>query len=111
MLPAVLGRAVGVNDQVFVVLLTVALPSRVVPLKMRRVSPVARAAEMVPLMVGVMSSEKALAATLPWIKPMSSATAVIAAVVLGAVVSSVKERVADAVPRLPAASATRAVMA
>ena len=66
---------------------------------------------MVPLMVGVVSSVVVPAATLPWIKPMSSATAVMAAVVLGAVVSSVKERVADAVPRLPAASATLAVLA
>ena len=62
---AVLGRAVGVNDQVFVVLFTVALPSRVVPLKMRRDSPVARAAEMVPLIVGVVSSVVAPAATVP----------------------------------------------
>ena len=60
-----MGNAVGVNDQVLAVLFTVALPRRVVPLKMRRLSPVARAAAMVPLMVGVVSSLTAPAARLP----------------------------------------------
>ena len=60
-----LARAVGVNDQVLVVLLTLALPNRVEPLKMRRVSPVPRAAEIVPEKVGVLSSVMAAAARLP----------------------------------------------
>ena len=63
-MPAVAAN-VGVKDQVLVVLLTVALPSKVVPLKMRRVSPVASAAESVPLIVGVGSSVVPPLATCP----------------------------------------------
>ena len=76
------------NDQVWAVLFTLALPSRVDPLNTPRVSPLARAAERVPEKVGVASSVTAPLATLPLIKPTLSAVAVMAAVVVGAVVST-----------------------
>ena len=44
------------NVHVLAMLSTVALPSRVTPLKIRRDSPAASAAVMVPVKVGVMSS-------------------------------------------------------
>ena len=78
----------GAKLQVLAVLLTVALPRRVLPLKTRRVSPAARAAEMVPLMAGVVSLVRPPAATTPVMMPTLSLTAVIAAVVAGTVVSN-----------------------
>ena len=56
---------VGENDQVLVVLFTLALPSRVSPLNRRRISPLASGAEMLPLKVGVLSSEKESAGRMP----------------------------------------------
>ena len=65
LVPVVVGRAVvGVNAQVSVALSTVARPRREEPLEMRRLSPLVRGAEMVPLKDGVVSSVKALAARL-----------------------------------------------
>ena len=42
-----------------------AWPSKVVPLKMARLSSLARAAEIVPVMLGVLSSLKAPSASTP----------------------------------------------
>ena len=104
-----MGRAVGVKDQVLKVLLTTADPSRADPLKMRRVSPVASAAERDPEKVGVVSSVTAPLASVPWMAPTLSVTEEIAEEVLGGVVSRMKDRLADKVPRLPARSTTLAV--
>ena len=91
-------------------LFTIALPSSVAPLKRRRVSPAASAADKVPLIVGVRSLVRPPGATVPCRMPALSLTPVIAAVVAGAVVSRTNVRAAEATPRLPAASATRAVI-
>ena len=80
---------VGVKLQVKSVLFTVALPSGVTPLKMRRFSPVVRKAEMLPLRVGVLSSVKASSASKAVMTPTLSSTAMMAAEVVGAVVSMV----------------------
>ena len=101
---------VGVHVQVLAVLSTVARPSGVAPLKIKTYSPTASAEVIVPVIVGVRSSVLPAAGTVPWIKPMLSLTAVMAAVVSGAVVSSEKARAVEATPRFPAASATRAVI-
>jgi hypothetical protein len=69
---------------------TVAVPRKVLRSKTRTVSPVARAAEMVPLMVREVSSVVAPEATVPVTMPTSSVMAVTSAVVVGAVVSTVR---------------------
>ena len=99
----------GVNDQVFVVLSTSALPSKALPLKIRNVSPLASGAETVPLILGVRSSVVPRWVTWPIALPKLSVMAVIAAVVVG-VVLSLNFRAVDALPRLPTKSATRAVI-
>jgi hypothetical protein len=109
LVPAV--RAVaGVNVQVWAVLLTLALPSRVVPLNTRKVSPLAKAVLRVPERVGVVSSVAVPSSTEPWRRPVLSLTAVMAAAAEGAVVSRTKERAGWAAPTTPLAETTRAVI-
>ena len=76
---------------------------------MRTVSPVARATEIVPLMDRELSSVVAPEATVPWKMPTLSVMAVTAAVVVGAVVSTVAVTAGEVVRALPAASITLAV--
>ena len=76
-----MGSSAGVKLQF--VPLTTALPSTAAPLRTRTVSPTARVLESVPLIVGVGSSVLPPAAMVPVVVPMSSVTAVMAAVVVG----------------------------
>ena len=76
---------------------------------MPRVSPALRVLSRVPSSVGVRSSVRAPLATLPRLMPTLSLMRLMLLPVAGAAVSIVKRRGLDATPRLPAASATRAV--
>ena len=77
---------------------------------MRKVSPAERGDERVPEKVGDVSSVKPACGKKPVKGPKLSSTPVIEAVMAGALVSSKKERLEEALPRLPARSPTRAVM-
>ena len=92
-----------------VVLFTAALPSSLVPLKTRRVSPVSNAAERLPARLGVVSSVLAPGDRGPVWKPALSEMALIAAVVVGAAVSRMKERLVERGPSSPRSEITRAV--
>ena len=76
---------------------------------MRRESPEERAAVSFPESVGLVSSERALLASLPFLKPTLSVMRVMELRDDGAVESRISLRVLEAVARLPAASATRAL--
>ena len=76
---------------------------------MRRVSPEERAALSVPVSVGLRSSERAPLASLPRLEPTLSLMRVMVLRVVGAALSRISVRVLEAVARLPAASATRAL--
>ena len=101
----------AVKVQVRSVLLTLASPSTVVPLKSFRLSPSLSAALRVPLRLGVGSSSIAAAMTplVPVLLPALSSIAVIVAVVLGAVMSRFSTKADDSGPLKPLASMTRAV--
>ena len=90
-------------------LLTTAEPSNTAPLNTRSVSPLAKDAAMLPLMLGVVSSLLAPGATVPWMAPTLSVTPLMLAVVLGAVVSRTKERAGETGPSAPMAEPTLAV--
>ena len=62
-----------------------------------------------PVRVGLRSSVRALLARLPFLKPTLSVMRVMLLRIADAALSRIRRRVLDAVPRLPAASATRAV--
>ena len=76
---------------------------------MRTVSPAASAALSVPLSTGVVSSVGTPLPKLPTMMPTSSLKLAMSVVCAGGVVSMVSEKAAEAVPWLPAASATTAV--
>ena len=95
---------VGENSQLR--LLTVAEPSREVPLNRSRDSPAARGAERLPLSEGVASSLLAPLLRFPCRKPTSSLTLLMVTVVVGVVVSIAREKGWEGVARLPAASLT-----
>ena len=78
---------------------------------MRRLSPDARAVVRVPERVGLRSSERALLARFPCLKPTLSVMRVILALVEGLVLSRISLRVLEAAERFPAASAILALKA